>query len=128
MMEKADMCELSFREVLSRHDESEAQPDPLNIAKSVLEALKASGKEVRIYDNNLKLLGMARDGIVINNPTPLIFKENIENSLKGNYSYTVTENKFIYFSIPIQDKYYQNVYVFELVENISYFYDIMKKI
>ena len=126
MMEKADMCE--FREVLSRHDESEAQPDPLNIAKSVLEALKASGKEVRIYDNNLKLLGMARDGIVINNPTPLIFKENIENSLKGNYSYTVTENKFIYFSIPIQDKYYQNVYVFELVENISYFYDIMKKI
>ena len=128
MMEKADMCELSFRDVLSRHDESEAQPDPLNIAKSVLEALKASGKEVRIYDNNLKLLGMARDGIVINNPTPLIFKENIENSLKGNYSYTVTENKFIYFSIPIQDKYYQNVYVFELVENISYFYDIMKKI
>ncbi len=128
MMEKADMCELSFREVLTRHDKSEAQADPSNIAKSALEALKASGKEVRIYDNNLKLLGMARDGIIINNAAPMIFKENIENSLKGNYSYTVTENKLIYFSIPIQDKYYQNVYVFELVENISYFYDIMNKI
>lgn len=128
MMEKADMCELSFREVLTRHDKSEAQANPSNIAKSALEALKASGKEVRIYDNNLKLLGMTRDGIIINNAAPVIFKENIVNSLKGNYSYTVTENKLIYFSIPIQDKYYQNVYVFELVENISYFYDIMDKI
>lgn len=128
MMEKADMCELSFREILTRHDKSISQAAPSNIAKSALEALKASGKEVRIYDNNLKLLALAIDGIVVNDATPVIFKENIENALKGNYSYTVTENKLIYFSIPIQDKYYQNVYVFELVENISYFYEIMNKI
>jgi signal transduction histidine kinase len=128
MMEKADICELSFREILTRHDKSVSQAQPSYIAKSALEALKASGKEVRIYDNNLKLLGLAVDGIVINDATPVIFKEDIENALKGNYSYTVTDNKLIYFSIPIQDKYYQNVYVFELVEDISYFYDIMNKI
>lgn len=128
MMEKADMCELSFREILSRHDKAGSQTQPLNIARSALEALKASGKEVRIYDNNLKLLGLAVDGIIINNAMPMIFKENIETALKGNYSYTVTDNKLIYFSIPIQDKYYQNVYVFELVENLSYFYDIMNQI
>jgi signal transduction histidine kinase len=128
MMEKADMCELSFREILSKQDKSGSQTQPLNIARSALEALKASGKEVRIYDNNLKLLGLAVDGIIINNAMPMIFKENIETALKGNYSYTVTDNKLIYFSIPIQDKYYQNVYVFELVENLSYFYDIMNQI
>ena len=128
MMEKADICELSFREILTRYDESESLGQSSLIVKSALEALKASGKEVRIYDNNLKLLGLAVDGILINNAKPLIFKKNIETALKGNYSYTVTDNKLIYFSIPIQDKYYQNVYVFELVENISYFYDIMNKI
>ncbi len=128
MMEKADICELTFREILSRHDKTEAQAEPAYVAKRALEALKASGKEVRVYDNDLKLLGLAVDGILINNGTPVIFKDNIKKALNGNYAYTVTENKLIYFSIPIQDKYYQNVYVFELVENISYFYDIMKKI
>lgn len=128
MVEKADMCELSFREILTRHDEEEAPRNTSDIVKSAIEALKASGKEVRIYDNNLKLLGLAVNGIIINNASPVIFKENIKNALKGNYSYTVTGKKLIYFSIPIQDKYYQNVYVFELVENISYYYDIMDKI
>ncbi len=128
MMEKADMCELSFVEILTRHDKSASLPQQSNITKSALEALKASGKEVRIYDNNLKLLGLAVNGIIINDATPLIFKENIKKALQGNYSYTVTDKNLIYFSIPIQDKYYQNVYVFELVENISYFYDIMNKI
>jgi signal transduction histidine kinase len=98
------------------------------VPNSALETLKSSAKEVRIYDNNLRLQGLAVDGIRINNGTPLIFKGNIENALKGNYSYTVTDNKLIYFAIPIQDKYYENVYVFELVENISYFYNIMNKI
>lgn len=128
MMEKADMCELSFVEILTRHDKFAATTQQSNITKSALEALKASGKEVRIYDNNLKLLGFAVNGIIINDATPLIFKENIKKALQGNYSYTVTDKNLIYFSIPIQDKYYQNVYVFELVENISYFYDIMNKI
>ncbi len=128
MMEKADMCELSFVEILTRHDKFAATTQQSDITKSALEALKSSGKEVRIYDNNLKLLGFAANGIIINDATPLIFKENIKNALQGNYSYTVTDKNLIYFSIPIQDKYYQNVYVFELVENISYFYDIMNKI
>ncbi len=128
MMEKADMCELSFVEILTRHDKFAVATQQSDITKSALEALKSSGKEVRIYDNNLKLLGFATNGIIINDATPLIFKENIKNALQGNYSYTVTDKNLIYFSIPIQDKYYQNVYVFELVENISYFYDIMNKI
>jgi signal transduction histidine kinase len=128
MMEKADMCELSFRQIITKNEKSESQGQASNIAKNALDTLKASGKEVRIYGNNLKLLGLAVDGIIINNKAPVIFKENIENALKGNYSYTVTDNKLIYFAIPIQDKYYQNAYVFELVENISYFYDIMNMI
>ncbi len=129
MMEQADVCELSFREILGRHEKSEAQQQASDIVKSALEALKASGKEVRIYDRDLKLVGLAVEGISsVNNTAPVIFKENIENALQGNYSYTVTGNKLIYFAIPIQDKYYQNAYVLELVENISYFYDIMNKI
>ncbi|EGD45972.1 integral membrane sensor signal transduction histidine kinase [Ruminiclostridium papyrosolvens DSM 2782] len=128
MMEKADMCELSFVEILTSHDKAVSSPQQSDITKSALEALKASGKEVRIYDNKQKLLGLAVDGIIIKDAKPLIFKENIKNALQGNYSYTVTDKNLIYFSIPIQDKYYRNVYVFELVENISYFYDILNKI
>lgn len=128
MMEKVDMCELAFREILTKNEEPASQEQTLYIAKIVLDALKTSGKEVRIYDGNLKLLGLSVDGIPVNNGAPVVIKENIENALKGNYSYTVTNNKLIYFAIPIQDKYYQNAYVFELVEDISYFYDIMDKI
>ena len=128
MMEKADMCELTFREILTKHEKLKAQGLAPDVPESALETLKASAKEVRIYDSNLKLKGLAVGGIRVNNGTPLIFKGNIEKALKGNYSYTVTENKLIYFAIPIQDQFYENVYVFELVENISYFYDIMDKI
>ncbi len=128
MMEKADICELSFREILSRHEKSTTQVEASEVAKDVLEALKASGREIRIYDNKLKLLGMAANGIVVYNDSPQIFEGNVRNALKGNYSYTVTNKNLIYFAIPIQDKYYQNAYVFEIVENISYFYDIMDKI
>lgn len=128
MMEKADICELSFREILTRYEKSTTQVEPTVIAKDALEVLKASGREVRIYDNNLKLLGMAANGIVVYNGSPKIFKGNIRNALQGNYSYTVTNKSLIYFAIPIQDSYYQNAYVFEIVENISYFYDIMDKI
>lgn len=127
MMEKADICELTFREVLTRLDRSN-KLQPSEVAKNVLEVLKASGREIRIYDNNLNLLGSAVNGIVVVDGSPKIFKNNISNALKGNYSYTVTENGLIYFAMPIQDKYYQNVYVFEMVENISYFYEIMSKI
>lgn len=128
MIEKADICELSFREVLTRHEKSAAPVQSAYLAKEVLELLKASGREVRIYDNNLKLLGLASNGIIVNNDTPKIFTSNIQNALEGNYSYTVTNNGLIYFAIPIQNMFYQNVYVFELVENISYFYEIMDKI
>ncbi|MEY8355526.1 HAMP domain-containing sensor histidine kinase [Lachnospiraceae bacterium 54-53] len=128
MMEKADICELSFREILTRYEKSTDQPETSHVAKAVLEVLKASGKEVRIYDNNLNLLGVAENGIVVYNGSPKIFEGNVRNALKGNYSYTVTNKSLIYFAIPIQDKYYQNAYVFEIVENISYFYDIMDKI
>ena len=128
MMEKADICELSFREVLTRDENSSTQVQPSEVARDALEVLKASGREVRIYDNHQKLLGMAVNGILVNNGSPKIFKGNIKNALKGNYSYSVTKNRLIYFAIPIQDKYYQNVYVFEIVEDISYFYDIMDKI
>jgi signal transduction histidine kinase len=128
MMEKADICELSFREILTRYEKSNNQVDTSDVAKDVLEVLKASGREVRIYDNNIKLLGMAANGIVVYNGSPKIFKSNIRKALKGNYSYTVTNKSLIYFAIPIQDSYYQNAYVFEIVENISYFYDIMEKI
>ena len=128
MMEKADMCELTFREILTKHQKLTSQGISSDVPKSALETLKASVKEVRIYDSNMSLKGLAVDGIRVNDGTPLIFKGNIGNALKGNYSYTVTDNKLIYFAIPIQDQYYENVYVFELVENISYFYDIMDKI
>jgi signal transduction histidine kinase len=128
MMEKADICELSFREILTRHEKSTAQVQPFDLAKDVLEVLKASGKEVRIYDNNLQLLGLAVNGIIVNNGTPKIFEGNITNALNGNYSYSVTNNGLIYFAIPVQDMHYQNAYVFEIVEDISYFYSIMDKI
>ncbi|WP_207641468.1 sensor histidine kinase [Lacrimispora indolis] len=128
MMEKADICELSFREILTKYEKSTDQEEASHVAKAVLEVLKASGKEVRIYDNHLKLLGLAEDGIVVYHSSPKIFIDNIKNALKGNYSYTVTNKSLIYFAIPIQDKYYQNAYIFEIVEDISYFYDIMDKI
>ncbi len=128
MMERADMCELSFREILAKYEETVPRGAASDVPERALEALKASAGEVRIYDRNMKLLGLAVDGIVIHSGTRLIFRKNIENALKGNYSYTVTDNKLIYFAIPIQDKYYQNAYVFELVENISYFYNIMDRI
>ena len=128
MMEKADICELSFREILTRYEKTTNQPEPSDVAKDVLEVLKASGKEVRIYDSNRKLLGFAENGIVVHDGSPQIFESNVKKALNGNYSYTVTNKSLIYFAIPIQDKYYQNAYVFEIVENISYFYDIMEKI
>ncbi|RCX13049.1 signal transduction histidine kinase [Fontibacillus phaseoli] len=128
MMEKADLCELSFREVLARHDKAIAEGQDSNVPRSALETLKASGKEVRIYDSNRQLLGLAVDGIIIADGSPLILKGNIDRALQGNYAYTVTDDKLLYFAIPIQDKYYQNIYVFEFVEDISYFYDIMDQI
>lgn len=128
MMEKADICELSFREILTRYEKTNNRVDTSDVAKDVLEVLKASGREVRIYDNNLKLLGLAANGIVVYNGSPKIYKENISKALKGNYSYTVTNKNLIYFAIPIQDMYYQNAYVIEIVESISYFYEIMDKI
>ena len=71
---------------------------------------------------------MAVNGIIINNGDPRIFTANINNARKGKYAYTVTNSRLIYFAIPIADMYYQNAYVFEIVENISYFYDIMDQI
>ncbi|WP_240479724.1 sensor histidine kinase [Paenibacillus wynnii] len=128
MMEKADLCELSFREILAKHEKAEGEGQVSNVPRSALETLKASGQEVRIYDSNQKLLGLAVNGIIVYDGNPLIFKGNIENALKGNYSYSVTDNKLLYFAIPIQDMYYQNIYVFEFVEDISYFYEIMNQI
>lgn len=128
LMEKADMCELSFREVLTRYDKAGNEPDSSQVAKAVLQVLKASGREVRIYDRNQKLLGLAENGTPVYNGSPKIFEENISKALKGNYSYTVTDQGLIYFAIPIQNKYYENAYVFEIVEDISYFYEIMEKI
>ncbi len=128
LMEKADMCELSFREVLTRYDKTANEPDSSQVAKDVLQVLKASGREVRIYDSNQKLLGLAENGTPVYNGSPKIFEENISKALKGNYSYTVTDQGLIYFAIPIQNKYYENAYVFEIVEDISYFYEIMEKI
>lgn len=128
MIEKADICELSFREVLTRHEKSPSLGQSASLVADVLEVLKASGKEVRIYDNRQKLLGLAVNGIIINDGDPRIFTGNISNALKGNYAYTVTNNRLIYFAIPIQDMYYQHPYVFEIVENISYFYEIMDQI
>ncbi|WFR55680.1 HAMP domain-containing sensor histidine kinase [Anaerocolumna sp. AGMB13025] len=128
MIEKADISELSFREILTRYETETEKVKPDELAQAVLEVLKASGVEVRIYDSNSKLIGSAKNGIIVNNGSPKIYKGNIKNALKGNYSYLVTDNKLIYFAIPVQDKYYQNVYVFEIVENISYYYDIMHKV
>lgn len=128
MMEKADLGEMSFREVLSRHEQEVDAGQMEEVARSALETLKASVKEVRIYDSSQKLLGLAVDGIVINNKTPVIFPGNIQNALKGNYAYTVSEDYLLYFAVPIQDKYYQNSYVYEFVEDISYFYTIMDQI
>ncbi len=128
MMEKADICELSFREILAKYEHSTSKLPPTSMAKDVLEVLKASGREVRIYDKNQKLLGMAENGIIIYDGSPTIFHENIKNALKGNYSYTITNKSLIYFAIPIQDSYYENAYVFEIVEDISYFYIVMGKV
>ncbi|KQN96335.1 histidine kinase [Paenibacillus sp. Leaf72] len=129
MIEKADLSELSFREILAKYDEEPSdQGQTPDVFRTALETLKATGKEVRIYDSQLNLLGHAENGIIVNDGTPVIFKKNIESALQGNYSYSVTEDKRLYFSIPIQDKYYQNVFVFEFVEDLSYFYDIMNRI
>ncbi|MEK4046054.1 HAMP domain-containing sensor histidine kinase [Paenibacillus sp. FSL H8-0048] len=128
MMEKADLGEMSFREVLSRHEQEVDAGQMEAVARSALETLKASVKEVRIYDSSQKLLGLAVDGIVINNKTPVIFAGNIQNALKGNYAYTVSEDHLLYFAVPIQDKYYQNSYVYEFVEDVSYFYTMMDQI
>ncbi|MEK3900203.1 sensor histidine kinase [Paenibacillus sp. FSL R7-0179] len=128
MMEKADLGEMSFREVLSRHEQEVDAGQMEAVARSALETLKASVKEVRIYDSSQKLLGLAVDGIVINNKTPVVFAGNIQNALKGNYAYTVSEDHLLYFAVPIQDKYYQNSYVYEFVEDVSYFYTMMDQI
>lgn len=128
MMEKADLGEMSFREVLSRHEQEMDAGQMEKVARSALETLKASVKEVRIYDSSQKLLGLAVDGIVINNKTPVIFPGNIQNALEGKYAYTVSEDHLLYFAVPIQDKYYQNSYVYEFVEDVSYFYTMMDQI
>lgn len=128
MMEKADLSELSFREVLAQHRSSSGEPQTKEIVRLALEKLKASGKEVRIYDSSKQLLGLAVDGIIINDGKPLIFEKNIEKALSGSYAYTVTKDHQLYFSTPIQDQYYQNAYVYEFVEDISYFYAIMDQI
>lgn len=128
MMEKADLSELSFREVLARHAASADSSDASGVARSALETLKAAGQEVRIYDNQLTLVGLAVDGIVISDGTPVIFRDNLENALAGNYAYSVAGNHKLYFSIPIQDQYYENAYIFEFVEDISYFYEIMDRV
>jgi len=128
MMEKADLSELSFREVLAQHRSSTGEPQTEEIVRLALEKLKASGKEVRIYDSSKQLLGLAVNGIIINDGKPLIFEKNIEKALSGSYAYTVTEDHLLYFATPIQDQYYQNAYVYEFVEDISYFYAIMDQI
>ncbi|KGP82703.1 histidine kinase [Paenibacillus sp. MAEPY2] len=128
MMEKADLSELSFREVLSQHRSSSGEPQTKEIVRLALEKLKASGKEVRIYDSSKQLLGLAVDGIIINDGKPLIFDKNIEKALSGSYAYTVTEDHLLYFATPIQDQFYENAYVYEFVEDISYFYAIMDQI
>ncbi len=122
------MYELSFREILAKYERSSGNGPIADVPRSALERLKASSKEVRIYDSNQKLLGLAVDGIIINDDSPQIFPENIKNALKGNYAYTVTDSKLMYVAVPIQDMYYQHVYVFEFVEDVSYFYDIMDQI
>nr|WP_282446190.1 HAMP domain-containing sensor histidine kinase [Paenibacillus silvae] len=128
MMEKADLSELSFREVLSQHRSSSGEPQTKEIVRLALEKLKASGKEVRIYDSSRQLLGLAVDGIIINDGKPIVFAKNIEKALGGSYAYTVTEDHLLYFATPIQDQYYQNAYVYEFVEDISYFYTMMDQI
>lgn len=128
MVQKADLSELSFREILAKYNEDSSEGQDDVISKTALERLKTTGKEVRIYDRNKKLLGLAEDGIIINGGKPQIFERNIEKALEGKYSYTVSDQHMLYFAIPIQDKYYQNAYVFEFVEDISYFYEIMDQI
>ena len=128
MMEKADLSELSFREVLAQHRSSTGEPQTEEIVRLALEKLKASGKEVRIYDSSKQLLGLAVDGIIVNDGKPLIFDKNIEKALSGSYAYTVTEDHLLYFATPIQNQYYENAYVYEFVEDISYFYAIMDQI
>lgn len=128
MMEKADLSELSFREVLAQHRSSSGEPQTKEIVRLALEKLKASGKEVRIYDSSKQLLGLAVDGIIINDGKPHIFEKNIEKALSGSYAYTVTDDHLLYFATPIQNQFYENAYVYEFVEDISYFYAIMDQI
>lgn len=128
MMEKADLSELSFREVLAQHRSSSGEPQTTEIVRLALEKLKASGKEVRIYDSSQQLIGLAVDGIIINDGKPQIFEKNIEKALNGSYAYTVTEEHLLYFATPIQNQFYENAYVYEFVEDISYFYAIMDQI
>lgn len=122
------MYELSFRETLAMQDRTAAEEPAEEVARIALERLKSAGQEVRIYDSSEKLLGWAVDGIVINDGTPLVFQGNIQNAIKGNYAYTITDAKLLYFTVPIQDKYYQNSFVFEFVEDLSYFYVMMDQI
>ncbi|WP_254438221.1 cell wall metabolism sensor histidine kinase WalK [Paenibacillus sp. DCT19] len=128
MMEKADLSELSFREVLAQHRSSSGEPQTKEIVRLALEKLKASGKEVRIYDSSKQLLGLAVDGIIINDGKPLIFEKNIDKALNGSYTYTVTDDHLLYFATPIQNQFYENAYVYEFVDDISYFYAIMDQI
>ncbi|PLT48013.1 Phosphate regulon sensor protein PhoR (SphS) [Paenibacillus pasadenensis] len=128
MMEKADLSELSFREVMAKQERAEGEGQAADVPRSALETLKASFKEVRIYDRDRKLLGLAVDGIIIQDGHPLIFQDNIQKALQGNYAYKVTESKKLYFAVPIQDRYYENRYVVEFVEDLSYFYAILDQI
>lgn len=103
MMEKVDLFELFFCEVLVQYRLLLGELQIQEIVRFVLEKLKVLGKEVCIYDSFKQLLGLVVDGIIINDGKLFIFDKNIEKVLSGNYVYIVMEDYLFYFVIFIQN-------------------------
>jgi signal transduction histidine kinase len=128
MIEKIDMAELSLRSIISNPENSEIETITPELSSIMIDTLKISAREVRLYNKELQLLAISDRGRVIDRKNPVTFTDNLQSALEGNYAYTVDNNKFIYFAIPIKDIYNDNLGVLELVEDVGYIYELLGKI
>jgi signal transduction histidine kinase len=128
MIEKIDMAELSLRSIISNPENSVIEMLTPELSNVMIDTLKISSREVRLYNNELQRLGISSGGRVVDRKNPVTFIGNLQKALEGNYAYTVDNNKFIYFAIPIKNIYNSNLGVLELVEDAGYIYELLKKI
>jgi signal transduction histidine kinase len=128
MIEKIDMAELSLRSIISNPENSVIETLTPELSNVMIDTLKISSREFRLYNNELQRLGISSGGRVVDRKNPVTFIGNLQKALEGNYAYTVDNNKFIYFAIPIKNIYNSNLGVLELVEDAGYIYELLKKI